>query len=463
MRKHHWVAGFVLLCGPGFVAPAFAAAAAGVTTIPNPGGGTVAYAQLPQQHTAQGAMGKVLQYAQGALGGHPAMGKVMKSPDGNSLAVTFTVTPKSGSEIAGLALVSVSKDGPGAGAVLSDTSDHFRTSLKPMLARLQQEAVAKGGSAGAQAAIANAGGGSAPSAATAKPGAAASTTSSSAGAVSGAAPKPSAPPANLIQTTIPDGTGTIGLPEGWRITAAHAGDVRAQGPNGESLRFGMAQSVLDPNNPQSRALMGGPLHNFVSIPFGTPGDQAYTAMVTQLARKSRQAAPTIQYVQIKQFPDSQGGGKNWMLVANVSTPAGPVVSWTEVSMSTPQAMGSWMMTIYNIAVPPALADKEANTVASMFPAYKPNYAAIQAAGNADFRQEMGAFANTSAYIKNVTDSTDRSTTATTNYLLGNTVINDSALNAHGTVPDDVANALMAANPNRFQSVSSGSYWKGIDY
>jgi hypothetical protein len=441
----------MLLCGPA------AAATAGVTTISNPGGGTIAYAQLPKQHTAQDAMSQVLQYVKSSFGARPDVGKYMKSPDGNSLAATFTVT-RSGKQMAGLALVAASANGPSAGAVLSDTADRFRTSLQPMLTRLQQEAVAKGGSAGAQAAIANAGGSDA------KPGApaasASSTSASSSGTLSSAAPMPSAPPAKLIQTPIPDGTGSIGLPEGWRITAAHAGDVRAQGPNGESLRFGMAQSVLDPNNPQSRALMGG---NFVSIPFGTPGDQAYTAMVSQLARKSRQAAPTIHYTTVKQFPDSQGGGKNWMLVANVGTPAGPVVSWTEVAMSTPLAAGGWMMTIYNIAVPPALADKEAATVASMFPAYKPNYAAITAAGNADFHQVMGAFRNTSDYIRNVTDATDRSTTATTNYLLGKTVISDSALNAHGTVSDDVANALINAYPDRFQSVSSGGYVQGIDY
>ena len=50
--------GASLMCGT-----AMAAATPGVTTTANPGGGTIAYAQLPQQHTAQGAMGKVLQYA----------------------------------------------------------------------------------------------------------------------------------------------------------------------------------------------------------------------------------------------------------------------------------------------------------------------------------------------------------------------------------------------------------------
>ena len=65
--------------------------------------------------------------------------------------------------------------------------------------------------------------------------------------------------------------------------------------------------------------------------------------------------------------------------------------------------------------------------------------------------------------KKMMDASDRSATAATHCLLGNMVISDSALNAHGIVPGDVANALVAANPNRFQSVPSGRYWKGIDY
>jgi hypothetical protein len=65
--------------------------------------------------------------------------------------------------------------------------------------------------------------------------------------------------------------------------------------------------------------------------------------------------------------------------------------------------------------------------------------------------------------KAMMDASDRSFQAEDNYIRGNTVISDSALNAHGTVDDDVAQALIAADPNRFQEVSSGQYVKGIDY
>src|SRR5579871_4120451 len=98
MRRPYLTASFLLLAGP-------ALAANGVTTIANPGGGTIAYAQLPQQHTTQGAMGKVLQYAKSTFGARPDIDKVMQSPDGNSLAVTFTVGAAGASQIAGLAMV----------------------------------------------------------------------------------------------------------------------------------------------------------------------------------------------------------------------------------------------------------------------------------------------------------------------------------------------------------------------
>jgi hypothetical protein len=91
----------------GFVAcsqTAGAQANNGVTVINNPGGGTIAYAQMPAQHTLQGALGKVLQYAHSRFGARPQISRVMRGSDGNSLAVIFTVKPPGQGEIAGLAL-----------------------------------------------------------------------------------------------------------------------------------------------------------------------------------------------------------------------------------------------------------------------------------------------------------------------------------------------------------------------
>src|ERR1700689_3571668 len=114
----------------------------GVTVIDNPGGGTIAYAQMPAQHTLQGALGKVLQYAHSRFGARPQISRVMRGADGNSLAVIFTVKPpdQGNQEIAGLALVAVSPSAPGKGAVLTDQADRFRSTVGPMLKQLQSGA-----------------------------------------------------------------------------------------------------------------------------------------------------------------------------------------------------------------------------------------------------------------------------------------------------------------------------------
>ncbi len=50
-----------------------------------------------------------------------------------------------------------------------------------------------------------------------------------------------------------------------------------------------------------------------------------------------------------------------------------------------------------------------------------------------------------------------------NYLLDQTVIQDNNKNTHGTAWNTTANALVEANPNRFQYVDTPNYWKGVDY
>jgi hypothetical protein len=127
------------------------------------------------------------------------------------------------------------------------------------------------------------------------------------------------------------------------------------------------------------------------------------------------------------------------------------------------ANGIWQMTVYSITVPQSLANQEAATTDPMFGGYKPNYGAIMQHIGSENVATMRALGSATAYAKQSLDASARSTQATSNYLLGNTVISDSALNAHGTVSNDVANALMAADPNRFQAVSSGDYVRSIDY
>jgi len=125
--------------------------------------------------------------------------------------------------------------------------------------------------------------------------------------------------------------------------------------------------------------------------------------------------------------------------------------------------GVWQVNIFEVSAPPAYAGPEANTLMSMFKTYKTNDAVIMGQISVSEKQTQAITNTYMAESQKMMDASERSTQAESNYLLGNTVISDSDLNGHGTVSDDVANALIAADPNRFQAVSSGSYVKGIDY
>ena len=137
--------------------------------------------------------------------------------------------------------------------------------------------------------------------------------------------KATAPAQKLTQTNFPDGSGSVGLPAGWKITNAREGDITAQGPKGEKMRFGMAQQAIDYSNPQSRALGRGPggtaPGNYVAIPFGTPGDVAYKQVLAQLGQKLRKPVPTIDYSMVQTIP-TRAAARIIFWKAISSTPAG---------------------------------------------------------------------------------------------------------------------------------------------
>lgn len=52
----------------------------------------------------------------------------------------------------------------------------------------------------------------------------------------------------LTQTTFDDGTGSIGLPAGWRIDIAYRGNVITVGPNNSSVLLGLPWLVINPDS-----------------------------------------------------------------------------------------------------------------------------------------------------------------------------------------------------------------------
>jgi hypothetical protein len=432
----------------------------GVTVIDNPGGGTIAYAQMPAQHTLQGAMGKVLRYAHSRFGARPQIDHVMRGSDGNSLAVTFTVksTSQGKQDIAALALVAVSPSGPGKGALLSDQADLFRSTVGPMLKRLQSGAGLSGTGSSSAAVAANAPASGPPAAA-----AAANAPSGSGTAVDVGPPTKgaTAPAAVLHQTPFPDGSGSIGLPDGWTLTGAHAGEVTAKGPPPAGLHFDWQISALDPNDPRSQNLRRGVgAAAFVIIPYGTDGANTFKSAITQFLQKQRKAVPSIEIVDSKQLSPQET-----MLVANVGAVDGqsPTRALVDIGIAPKNPLGGYLVTLYMISFPQLIAEQNQATVTAMFHSYKTNTAVALAEIHADTQASQAFTQSTLADMNRRQDAQDRQFQAFDNNLLDRTVIRDTDLNGHGTVSNDLADALVEANPNRFQEVPPSEYVKGIDY
>lgn len=78
--------------------------------------------------------------------------------------------------------------------------------------------------------------------------------------------QPTTAPPKLKTTEFPDGTGTIGLPPGWRIQESYRGAVVCLNPDASQVTMGLGQVIGRPNHPANN--MGIP----TQIPMARDGD-----------------------------------------------------------------------------------------------------------------------------------------------------------------------------------------------
>jgi hypothetical protein len=274
-------------------------------------------------------------------------------------------------------------------------------------------------------------------------------------------------PAQPLQRAVfPDGTGSIGLPAGWQMQNAAKGDVTAAGPNGEKLRFGWTIAVLDPTNPGSRALMGNGRSapsNFVAIPHSADPATAFKAAFTQLAQKAHKQPPVIDIAKVQEI--AMQGGANEFMFGDIDFNDGVGKQYLVAQMvNTPViAAGSWQMTLWVMYGPQQVMGQEASTIAEIFPNYSRNTQMVNVIVNQQIQQSIAVTNQALNTVAQYNDSADRMTAGMSNMLRDQSVVVDTRTGGHATTSDDLAGALINANPGRFQTVSPSGYISGIDY
>jgi len=287
--------------------------------------------------------------------------------------------------------------------------------------------------------------------------------------VSGAASAPPAaakPAQTLTPYVFPDASGSMGLPPGWTVTQAQLGDVIAQGPNGEKLRFGLVVPVIDPTSPQAAVLMagGGAPGNFIAVPYNADAATLFTQGSEQIAQKLRLPPPTIAIQSTRNLP-ANFGGKNFAVYGHVDAHdgRGPQAMVTQMIVTPLQALGAYQVTVFEITAPPQVMANDAATITGIYTNYNRNTQFVMAAVNAQIEQSEMREQQILDAARQQSDQSERSTASFSNILLGQTVMRNTQTGEHFTVSDHRADWLMRHNPYLFEVVPESDYISGIDY
>jgi hypothetical protein len=416
-------------------------------TINNAGGGQVVYGPLVQQPSLPVAMGVMLRTIHSQFGNRPEIGRFFQAKGSSSAATFFTVTATTlgNKPLAGLVIVSMPPGAAPSAAILYDDASHFGTSLCPMMTQLN--------------AVWHPEGSPSTPASPAKKG----------------APTSSSLPA-LHQTSLPDGSASIGLPAGWRITGGGHAQLHAQGPEGQQINF-FSYSVEDPRtNPLYRPGVRPP-GTIVVYPWGADLTEAFPTVAAQLNQKMGVPAPTYHFTNVKPYGDI-GPRSCVFATGDVDRHDGNgLLAQSSIICAGRPLNGNWILAVYQTATPISRANIDGPLLATIETTYQTNDAVLNAQtqatiahiheiGDVARRQADAAHAANDAHNASVEanwDSRDKHSQDFSNYLLDQTVIQDSQRNERATVWNQYADTLVKADPNRYQYVPTKDFIKGIDY
>src|ERR1700733_12407424 len=409
--------------------------------INNPGGGQVVYGPSDQD-TPQAAMTNGLRYVHTHFGDTPAVGKVFQSRDGQNFGAFFTVTAKTqgNKKIAGLVMVSLAAAAKPAAAALYDAPSRFATT-EPVLLHALSDAWKS-----------------------------AATRPASSGAVGSG----SIPP--LTPTRFPDGSGAVNLPTGWRVAFASHGAAKIVGPHGETVLLSNSVGpIYDANNPQVQARLRYANPN--NRPILCPNGDALHTYLCILQQGGAQ--PAFQLRNSRDLPPQRRAVQAVLIDADLDLHDGRGVMSCELGLSITAAspLGDRTLGINGTCAPQASAAQEQPTLKAIYDSYSINGQVVASEYAGDERRSREAGNNARIQANNAhaaedaqsasyqahMDNIDRFSKSFQNYQLDQTELQDSDQNARGAVPNSLADALIKANPDRFQAVPTPNFLKGTDF
>lgn len=438
----------------------------------------IMYGTVDGAATQAAAMSKILRIVHENCGDKPQIGKVFRFRGTDTVGVFFTVInhPGGNKHVAGLVIAAASGPQQVEAALLSDEASRFGKTVNPMMKQLFG-VWHPGGAASSPA-----------SAGSSRP---------SGGALAG--------PAQLHPVTLRDRSASVAIPAGWQIDpGSGGGSIQVKGPQNEILYMNATFSASDPRDPgvrqgvmlQRQYGRGAP-DNRVYLPYGVNLPQAFVTLFHDAQRRNNVSPSAIQLGNTSQIP-----GKPCASLEGTMS-GGPLrgpYRFFGAFCEEPPESGIWLSSLFIALLPESVAAQERATAQAVLDSFQVNmqvvnaqasayaapaieaihqvgreatarYNATQAANDA---QHAGYWAQQNANAAQHSewnagqDNNARNGQGFSNYILDQTVVQDNNMYGngtvgHGTVWNSTADALIKADPNRFESVDTPNYWKGTDY
>ena len=443
------VAGFLFAIGCASIALAHTS----LTTINNPGGGKIMYGQVDGARDDASAMAAILRAIHTQCGDRPQVGKLFAVRGTSSVAVFFTVVNRSAGNtpVAGMLIAAPAGPNRVEAALVTDKAARLGSTINPMLKTLFASWHVGGASRG-----------------------------------SAARPRPPSPDVPALHRVVAgDDSASAMLPAGWTMNpVSRYGTMIVAGPDGERGVLGSGLLALDTNNPmvrQTEIFAQGAGRNTsyaraLYYPYG--GDLADTFVtVWQRSRRNLGAPPAN--ITVANVVNLGGGCAR---ISGRINPGDGLRAFDAIFCSGGVSrMGQYMNVTSFVTIPETYASREQTAAAAVLNNFSvnmnvvqdqanrlaaPEIARINAIGRAAAQQAASAHAaedRQAASVERHWDSEDRNSQAFSNYLLDQTVISDSTTGEHATAWNSTADAMVGADPNRYQYVSKQNYWKGKDY
>ena len=450
-----------------------------ITHLDSPQGGMIMYGTVDGAATQPAAMSKILRIVHDNCGDKPQIGRVFKFRGTDTVGVFFTVInhPGGNKHVAGLVIAAASGPQQVEAALLSDEASRFGKSVNPMLQQLFGVWHPGGGVATTPA-------------------------SSDLARPTG---RLSAGPAELHRVVLPDRSASAAIPADWHIDpGSGGGSIQVKGSRNEIIYLNQTFSAVDPRDPgvrQTRMMAqrygGGAPDNQVYLPYGVNLPQAFVTLFHNAQRRNRLPISTIQVSNSSQIPGKPCASLEGTVADG---PLSGTYQFFGVFCEEPPQSGMWLSSLFIALLPESLAIQERATAQAVLDSFQINmqvvnaqasayaapaieaihqvgrdatarYNATQAANDA---QHAGYWAQQNANAAQHSEwnasqnNNARNGQGFSNYILDQTVVQDNNMYGngtvgHGTVWNSTADALIKADPNRFESVDTPNYWQGTDY